>query len=142
WVGIGAYVLLGAAADAVRDDAAHDLLPVSPATPAFAAGGEGGEGGEGGGVPSSYTLNLADESALDYDARPQIETYAKVVHATYRAAHEAALRMKARIDAFLAKPSAETLAEARFAWINARVPYMQTEAFRFYDGPIDVADPE
>ncbi|HEY8370280.1 MAG TPA: imelysin family protein, partial [Thermodesulfobacteriota bacterium] len=100
------------------------------------------EGGEGGGVPSSYKLNLADESALDYDARPQIETYAKVVHATYRAAHEAALRMKARIDAFLAKPSAETLAEARFAWINARVPYMQTEAFRFYDGPIDVADPE
>ncbi|RMG96179.1 MAG: iron-regulated protein, partial [Deltaproteobacteria bacterium] len=35
---------------------------------------------------------------------------------------------------------AESLAFARAQWLAAREPYLPTEAFRFYDGPID--DPE
>ena len=37
-------------------------------------------------------------------------------------------------------PTAETLAAAKDAWLTARDDYVPTEAFRFYDGPIDNPD--
>ncbi|MGO4841314.1 imelysin family protein, partial [Rhizobiaceae sp. 2RAB30] len=40
-------------------------------------------------------------------------------------------------DALIAKPSAETLAAAREAWKAARIPYQQTEAFRFGNPVVD-----
>jgi putative iron-regulated protein len=45
--------------------------------------------------------------------------------------------MKRAIDAFLASPSADTQQAAQKAWRAAREFYGQTEAFRFYGGPID-----
>ncbi|MDA8444034.1 imelysin family protein [Paracidovorax valerianellae] len=63
--------------------------------------------------------------------------YATLVHANYEDALNAAKAMQAAIKAFTAKPSAETLAEARKTWLAAREFYGQTEAFRFYGGPID-----
>ena len=63
--------------------------------------------------------------------------YAVLVHAKYEDALNSAKRLQAAIKAFTAKPSAETLAEARKTWLAAREFYGQTEAFRFYGGPID-----
>ncbi len=40
----------------------------------------------------------------------------------------------------MADPSEETLAAARVAWLASREPYLQTEVYRFYDGPIDNAE--
>jgi putative iron-regulated protein len=45
--------------------------------------------------------------------------------------------MQTAIEAFVENPTAETLAAAKDAWITARVDYLPTEAYRFYDGPID-----
>jgi putative iron-regulated protein len=72
-----------------------------------------------------------------YDAKPQIETYATLVHRLYSSSHKSAQALQRSIKQFLDAPSESTLAAARFAWINARTPYLQTEAFRFYEGPID-----
>ncbi len=143
WVGVGACLLTGATAGQIAD---HDLSAAKLMfTPAFAAGGggekgEGGEGGEGGGVPETYKLSSTDPNAFSFDAKPQIAAYSTLVYESYKASHAAALSLQQSIEAFLAKPSAVSLARARFAWINARIPYLQTEAFRFYDGPIDFAD--
>ncbi|GKT20612.1 imelysin family protein [Acidovorax sp. SUPP3334] len=63
--------------------------------------------------------------------------YATLVHANYEDTLNAAKTMQAAIKAFTAKPSVETLAEARKTWLAAREFYGQTEAFRFYGGPID-----
>ncbi|GKS85144.1 iron-regulated protein [Acidovorax sp. SUPP1855] len=63
--------------------------------------------------------------------------YATLVHANYEDTLNAAKAMQAAIKAFTAKPSVETLAEARKTWLAAREFYGQTEAFRFYGGPID-----
>jgi putative iron-regulated protein len=41
------------------------------------------------------------------------------------------------ITAFAAAPSAQGLEDAKKAWLAAREFYGQTEAFRFYSGPID-----
>ena len=63
--------------------------------------------------------------------------YATLVHANYLDTLNAAKAMQTAIKAFTAKPSVETLAEARKTWLAAREFYGQTEAFRFYGGPID-----
>jgi putative iron-regulated protein len=65
------------------------------------------------------------------------ETYAANVHATYTDALTKAKAMKVSVDAFLAAPSASGLEAAKQAWKDAREPYLVTEVFRFYDGPID-----
>jgi putative iron-regulated protein len=48
--------------------------------------------------------------------------------------------MKGAIDALIADPTDAALTDARQAWIDARAVYGPTEAFRFYDGPIDDPD--
>ncbi len=63
--------------------------------------------------------------------------YAVLVHAGYDDTLSAARRMQQAILAFTAAPSADLLAAARKAWLAARESYGQTEAFRFYGGPID-----
>lgn len=63
--------------------------------------------------------------------------YAQIVHANYADTLAAAQAMRSAIQAFTAQPSAQTLAEARKTWLAAREFYGQTEAFRFYGGPID-----
>lgn len=44
------------------------------------------------------------------------------------------------LGAFVASPTGESLAAAKTAWVEARHPYLQSEAFRFYAGPIDDDD--
>lgn len=70
------------------------------------------------------------------------ETYAEIVHRNYQRSYETALELQTAVHAFLAAPDDQTLAAARQAWFAARKPYGQTEAFRFYEGPIDFADPD
>ncbi len=65
------------------------------------------------------------------------ETYADLVHTAYDASVASATEMQSAIDAFLADPTEDNLAAAQQAWLDARDDYGPTEAFRFYDGPID-----
>ncbi len=73
-------------------------------------------------------------------AQDVVRHYSTLVYASYSDTVTAAQQMQKTIHAFLAKPSAETQAAARKAWLQAREFYGQTEAFRFYDGPIDSED--
>jgi putative iron-regulated protein len=66
-----------------------------------------------------------------------IATYARIVHASYEDAAAAAADLDDAVAALVAAPSEETLGDARTAWLAAREPYLQTEVYRFYDGPID-----
>jgi putative iron-regulated protein len=67
-------------------------------------------------------------------------TYADVVFASYSDVTASAEALRDAIDAFVAAPTEEGLAAAKQAWLDGRLLYGPTEAFRFYDGPID--DPE
>lgn len=66
--------------------------------------------------------------------------YCKLVYASYQESAQAGLVLAKRIEALLALPSAETMQAAREAWLQTRIPYLQTEAFRFCDGPIDAIE--
>lgn len=79
----------------------------------------------------------AQSPAAAYDAAPQIRNYALLVYATYKDTLKDALALQSAVDAFLADPTETTLAKAKEAWLASRDSYGQTEAFRFYEGPID-----
>ncbi len=66
-----------------------------------------------------------------------LETYADIAHAGYEDSLTTAKALDAAIDALVANPSADTLAAAREAWVAARVPYQQTEVYRFGNGIVD-----
>jgi putative iron-regulated protein len=78
--------------------------------------------------------------SLPANAAEVVENYADIVHASYEDTLEAAQTLDAAIDSFLAEPSEQGLVAAQTAWRSSREPYLQTEVYRFYDGPID--DPE
>lgn len=63
--------------------------------------------------------------------------YAAIVHATYTDTHTTAQAMHTALAALAATPTTDTLAAARQSWLTAREPYLQTEVYRFYEGPID-----
>ena len=94
------------------------------ATPAFAA----------------QPVAAASASASQLKAQDVVQHYSTLVYANYSDTITAAKQMQKAIHAFLAKPSQATQDAARQAWLDAREFYGQTEAFRFYDGPIDNED--
>ena len=95
-------------------------------------------------------LQLALSSALAFSALSAIpahaqavnpaavvQQYATLVHANYSDVLTSAQTLQKAINAFTAAPSAQGLDDAKKAWLAARELYGQTEAFRFYSGPID-----
>jgi putative iron-regulated protein len=73
-------------------------------------------------------------------ASPQgdvLTTYANIAEAAYGDSLTTAQALQTAVAAFLAAPSDETLTTARQAWIDARVPYLQTEVFRFGNPIVD-----
>lgn len=70
-----------------------------------------------------------------------VVNYVDVVYASYEDSYNEAVKLQNAITVFLANPESETNFEAaKQAWLNAREPYGQTEAFRFSNGPIDDED--
>ncbi len=66
-----------------------------------------------------------------------VQTYANIAQATYEDSLAGARALQQAVDALLAKPSDATLTAARQAWVQSRVPYMQSEAFRFGNPIVD-----
>ncbi|MGQ3485920.1 imelysin family protein [Roseovarius pacificus] len=73
---------------------------------------------------------LADKAAV-------LDTYADIAQAGYEDSLIKAQGLKAAVEALLADPSPDTLAAARTAWLESRVPYQQTEAYRFGNAIVD-----
>ena len=66
-----------------------------------------------------------------------LTTYADIAAAGYEDSAIAARNLKEAVTALTDTPSADTLHAARAAWIAARVPYQQTEVFRFGNPIVD-----
>ncbi|MEN9579794.1 MAG: hypothetical protein RJA70_2803 [Pseudomonadota bacterium] len=78
-----------------------------------------------------------DAVGLPDNAGDAVLTYADIVEATYTDTLTAAEALDEAVTAFVVAPSQKSLTVARDAWLASREPYLQTEVFRFYDGPID-----
>lgn len=75
--------------------------------------------------------------AQTVDTASVVRNYAELVSANYQDVLASALNLQNAIKALTAAPSAQGLDDAKKAWLAAREFYGQTEAFRFYSGPID-----
>jgi putative iron-regulated protein len=80
------------------------------------------------------TLAVA-ETAPDLNA--VIKNYADIAQAGYTDALTGARNLKTAVDKLVQEPTDANLKAAREAWVAARVPYMQTEAFRFGNPVVD-----
>jgi putative iron-regulated protein len=65
------------------------------------------------------------------------KTYADIAHAGYEDSLTTAKTLQLAVAYLVATPSEQTLQAARDAWLAARVPYQQTEAFRFGNPIVD-----
>jgi putative iron-regulated protein len=92
--------------------------------------GCGGDPGGAAPIPPDPML-VADEARL---------TYANIVLANYQDTLDSATVLDGDLTALVAEPSSPSLEAARDDWRNAREPYLQTEVYRFYGGPIDDPD--
>ncbi|MBX2810031.1 MAG: peptidase [Cellvibrionaceae bacterium] len=63
--------------------------------------------------------------------------YGAIAHAVYSDALMAAKVLNRKIDQLVSAPSASALAEAKAAWQAARIPYQQSEVFRFGNSIVD-----
>lgn len=66
-----------------------------------------------------------------------LDTYANIAAAKYEDSLITAQRLNDTIKALIADPSAEALQAAKEAWLAARVPYQQTEVYRFGNPIVD-----
>jgi len=64
-------------------------------------------------------------------------TYADIAAAGYEDSAVAARTLQTAVQALIDAPSSEALVAARAAWIAARVPYQQTEVYRFGNPIVD-----
>lgn len=69
--------------------------------------------------------------------RAAIETYAAIAHAVYEDAYRGGVELQQAVEAFLASPGAATHEAAKQAWLRARIPYGQSEVFRFGNPNVD-----
>lgn len=75
--------------------------------------------------------------SLAQTAKDVVKTYADIALAKYEDSLTTAKALKVAVDKFVASPNQSTLEAARNAWLASRVPYQQTEVYRFGNAIVD-----
>ncbi|QCO57648.1 peptidase (plasmid) [Pseudorhodobacter turbinis] len=86
---------------------------------------------------AALTTTVFAAPALAATPEEVARTYTDIAAAGYGDSLTTAKALQAAVDALIAAPSDETLAAAKAAWIAARVPYQQTEVYRFGNAVVD-----
>ncbi len=88
-------------------------------------------------MTTAAALSLCAAPLFAADSAEVLDTYADIAQAGYEDSLTTAKALQEAVDALIADPSQETLDAAREAWLAARVPYQQTEVFRFGNAIVD-----
>ncbi|MEM8566084.1 MAG: imelysin family protein [Bacteroidota bacterium] len=91
-------------------------------------------------VAAVLLISCGKQGPTEEEFAAAAENYADIVLANYQDSYNETVKLKELIDAFVAAPTEEGFAACKAQWLKARDPYGQTEAFRFYGGPIDDED--
>ncbi|MFK7854199.1 MAG: imelysin family protein [Granulosicoccus sp.] len=86
---------------------------------------------------SVMAIGLASSGLAQADAPAVIKNYADIAQAGYADSLSTALTLKERVAELIAAPSENTLTAAKLGWLDARVPYQQTEVYRFGNAIVD-----
>ncbi len=74
---------------------------------------------------------------ITVDKADVLKGYVRIAHAGYEDSLITALQLKEAVIEFIDNPSEATQDKAKAAWKAARIPYLQTEAFRFANPIVD-----
>lgn len=88
-------------------------------------------------APATQSAPAQVQAFDQAEARAVVGHYASLAQAVFGDALSTARTLQQAIDALLAEPNDATLKAAREAWLAARIPYMQTEVFRFGNPVVD-----
>lgn len=91
-----------------------------------------------GAVVGAFLFGLSGPAiAGEVSVKDIVKTYADIAEATYADSLATAKELQTTVDALIKSPSDETLAKARSSWLASRVPYQQSEAYRFGNEIVD-----
>ncbi|EOD9421062.1 imelysin family protein [Vibrio campbellii] len=88
-------------------------------------------------IAASLLIASGSTVAATVTKQQVVEHYADVAHAVFADSLTAAQTLDVKIDEFLKSPSAKKLEEVKQAWLDSRVPYQQSEVFRFGNAIVD-----
>ncbi|WP_394690883.1 imelysin family protein [Hoeflea sp.] len=86
---------------------------------------------------TAIMIGFAGTAFADVTPEAVIKHYADIAQAKYEDSLTTANALDAAIEAFLASPSDAGLDAVKQAWLAARVPYQQTEVYRFGNAIVD-----
>lgn len=96
------------------------------------------------GGSSSSPADVVDTDAEDTFSAATLtavlQTNAEIAFNAYTDSHTTAEALLVAVNTLVATPTEANLTAAKTAWLEAREPYGQTEAYRFRLGPIDSTD--
>lgn len=88
-------------------------------------------------VAASLLMASGSVFAANVTKEQVVEHYADVAHAVFADSLTTAQSLEKSIEAFLANPTAEKFQQVKQAWLESRVPYQQSEVFRFGNAVVD-----
>ncbi|MCF4164137.1 peptidase [Zavarzinia compransoris] len=88
-------------------------------------------------VAGAVAFGAAQVATAATEKAAVVKTYGDIAQAIYEDSLVSAKALEAAIDKLVAEPSAETLSAARAAWVASRVPYQQSEVYRFGNAIVD-----
>jgi len=135
-----AYVVVAAVAGALALSACSSTTTTTPG--ATTTSGSAGSSTSTKGTTTGSTPGTTPGStlAVKVDDAGVVKTYGSLVEKSYAASLASAKKLQTTIDTFIATPTEANLEATKKQWLAARDDYGPTEAFRFYDGPIDNPD--
>jgi len=86
---------------------------------------------------SALLLTSTPSYTAAVTAKDVLNNYSDIAHAVYEDSFTSAKNLQKFVDALIANPSEKTLDAAKTAWKAARVPYQQSEAYRFGNSIVD-----
>ena len=88
-------------------------------------------------LTTTALVTALSTSAFAVEKADVLGTYADIAAAKYGDSLTTAQTLQAAVNALIANPSADALQAAKTAWLAARVPYQQTEVYRFGNAIVD-----
>ena len=83
------------------------------------------------------TVAATTEQAASTPEGDVLSNYADLAHAKYEDSLITARALQGAVNQLIAEPTEENLAAAKDAWLAARVPYQQSEVYRFGNAIVD-----
>jgi len=84
-----------------------------------------------------FPFTPANAANSDVNAASVVKHYADIAEAKYNDALTSAKTLVGAVDVLIANPNEDNLSKARSAWLSSRIPYQQTEVYRFGNPIVD-----